>query len=124
MGGDQSIVVRLPYPPRLLRTGNRARFDGASMASSGHCGARTFIEHTNGDQIKLWLHGGDGTNTKEELLSLWLVLFFSSKAKIILEQVAGDSMTIVNWENTEASITALDLSSWMDQTMLLLSQCP
>lgn len=77
-------------------SGNRARIDGAALASTGLWGAGAFIELFCGDQIKLWMFGRRGTNTKGKLLALWMVLFFSTRANISLEQVAGDSLVIVN----------------------------
>lgn len=78
VGLAAGIQDRISSPPHLLRLGNRARFDGAAIPSSGRCGAGAFIELSNGDHINLWLCGGRGTNTNGELLALWLVLFFSS----------------------------------------------
>lgn len=86
--------------------------------------AGAFIELENGDLIKLWLHGGIGTNTKGELLGLWIVLFFAYWVRINLAQIVGDSLVIVTSANDAASINALALSSWMDQIKSLLGRVP
>lgn len=117
-------IDRHSWPPHLLRSGTRARFDGATTVANGKCGVGAFIECSNGDLVYLWMHGGVGMNTKGELLALWLVLFFSSRANIILDQIAGDSLAIVDWEISKATINSIALSSWLSHTRTLLDNFP
>lgn len=78
----------------------------------GYCGAGAFVECVNGDLFSLCMCGGWGTNPKGGLLALWLVLFFVTKAHIDLEQVARDSLTMIQWVN-EVMINALALEIWL-----------
>lgn len=90
--------------------------------------ANVGLEHSSNVQMvinfHLWMHGDVGTNTKGELLALWLVLFFSSRANIILEQIVGNSLAIVDWANSKATINSIAMSSWLSHTKTLLDNCP
>ena len=63
---------------------------------------------------------GSGTNTKGELLSLWLLLHFSLGLGLDDILVYGDSKVITDWVAEAHDINILHLSAWLKQTRLLI----
>ena len=47
--------------------------------------------------IRLKFGIGSGTNKKEELLSLWSLLWFAKKRGVRCLQIVGDSKTVIDW---------------------------
>ena len=47
--------------------------------------------------FNLWLRGGYGSNTKEDLLGMWGILFFCNECGIESISFFSDSKVIVEW---------------------------
>ena len=50
------------------------------------------------------------TNTKAELMALWVLLSVSKMMGIPCLNIFGDSALIINWENLQVSLDSPDLS--------------
>ena len=62
---------------------------------------------------------GHNTNTREELLALWALLFFAKEIGIPSLHVYGDSYVIINWDNDKETLSSLYLDGWCDNIMEL-----
>ena len=62
-----------------------------------------------------------GTNTKAELLSLWVLLLSSQMMGIPLSHVYGDSQVIINWVKGSTALSPTDLVHWCRETKKLIS---
>jgi hypothetical protein len=82
-------------------------FDGA--AQWGVCGAG-FVLHVNQSSFfRGWMVGGVGTNTKVEMLGLWVLLSLALKLEMDCLQVYGDSQVVINWISGKGEIKALSI---------------
>ena len=82
-------------------------FDGATANSLG--GAR-FSLYLNHDHFFFYIIGsGPSTNTRDELLALWALLFTATSTGIPNLHVRGDSYVIINWMNSKSTPTPLNL---------------
>ena len=70
--------------------------------------------------INLWLNCGSRTNTKGDLLGIWISLHYANVWNINLKQVVGESLLIVNWAKKQCSIHEIHLQTWLDLTLDLL----
>ena len=84
-------------------------FDGATTKNLRGVGIYLLINQSHFFCIKLGC--GLSTNTRVELLSLWVLLFFSKETGIPSLHVYGDSSVIINWENDKEKISALNLDA-------------
>jgi ribonuclease HI len=66
--------------------------------------------------------GGRGTNTKEELLALWGILWLARSKSINQLQVLGDSKVIINWVEGKFKLQILELEHWKRRIGLLKQQ--
>ena len=62
---------------------------------------------------------GYGTNTKEELLSLWALLQISHMMRIPLAHVYGDSQVIIIWAKGSTALSPPALFHWCRETKKL-----
>ena len=72
-------------------------FYGSSQASSRLYGAGAILVMAEQSFYKLWMNCSLGSNTKGELLSLWIILRFSSSLGLDGIHIYGDSKIIVDW---------------------------
>ena len=56
--------------------------------------------------------GGCCTNTRYELLALWVLLVFSPFLGMPYINIRGDSYAVVNWFNGQATRSTLELDGW------------
>lgn len=71
------------FQPLLQLSGNLAWFDGASQHSGLQCGAGERIHLCDGSRITWTLNCGSRSNTKAELLGVWVTLFLVSHHNIL-----------------------------------------
>ena len=69
--------------------------------------------------FSLILGGGRGTNTKDELLSLWGLLQFSSLIGISYINIFGDSKVIIEWMIDKYNLQVLLIKQWCQRVHLL-----
>lgn len=70
-------------------------FDGAF--SEGECGCEAQIELGFGQSYHCYWSGGEGTNSRAEMLDLWGVLQCAFWLAIEDIVVAGDSKSVIEW---------------------------
>lgn len=63
---------------------------------------------------------GSSSNTKVQLLALWMILYFSSHLQLDGLRIFGDAKVIVDWATNECMIDIIHLSSQMNSTCLML----
>ena len=71
--------------------------------------------------FKVWMNCSSGSNTKGELLSLWILLWFSSSLDLDRIHIFGDSKIIVDWEVGLHCIRVLHLDPWLRWVQELLA---
>lgn len=71
-------------------------------------------------RFKLWLNSGVGSNSRSELMALWLLLRFDSSRRFHTLQVWGDSRVTIDWDRGTASIKVLLLNHWFRETGFLI----
>lgn len=69
-------------------------FDGASQQRAILCGAGAAIDLSSSDIFLIKLELGVGTNTKEEVLALWMVLFYGKNLNLYQLQVVGNAKIV------------------------------
>ena len=77
-------------------------FDGA--AADDHGGAGFVLHILVSHFLSFSLGCGKSTNTRAELLALWVVLAVSKLLGIPLHSTFGDSLVIINWANRRFSL--------------------
>jgi hypothetical protein len=80
--GEQKLTLdtshkRIDRPLVFYWGGVVGFFDGASQERGMKCGAGTILKCSSLGTYKLKMNCGKGTNTKGEMLALWLILYFS-----------------------------------------------
>ena len=81
--------------------------DGASNCMTVGVGYCIFLNDSH--YLEFSLGVGYGTNTKEELLSLWALLLSSQMMGIPLSHVYGDSQVIINWAMGSTALSPPEL---------------
>ena len=94
-------------------------FDEASTSSAAGIGYCLFFNENHHLQFALGV--GYGSNTKDELLGLWALMFSSQMMGIPLTQIYGDSKVIINWAKGHTALTPPDLHHWCRETQKLIS---
>lgn len=87
--------IRVPSFPIIDGNSVVGFFDGASQM--GSCGCGLYIKLSSSHVIYGWFGGGEGTNTRVELLAYWGLLFMASLRKVYSLHVCGDSKAVVDW---------------------------
>ena len=87
-------------------------FDGATSARKGGAGVLLAISKVHSFHIKLGC--GSSTNTKPELLALWVLLYWANFFGIPYLHIFGDSSIIINWALGMASLSYLVLDNWCE----------
>ena len=57
---------------------------------------------------------GKSTNTRAEILALWVLLVVSKLLGIPLQTIYGDSLVIINWANKLSSLDSPSLKHWCE----------
>ncbi len=68
-------------------------FDGASTNSV--CGARILLQIYENHIVDIWINEGTQTNTKEQIITLWVFLYYAKLKGLIKIQIFGDSRVII-----------------------------
>ena len=97
-------------------------FYGSSQQDSSLCGVGAILILDHARIYKLWMRCGSGSNTKGELLSLWLLLHFSICISLEGINVYGDSKAIIYWASDVHNINILHLSAWLKQTRWMIGR--
>jgi ribonuclease HI len=89
-----------------------ACFDGAAQSNGLCCGAGgTFKTHPS--RITKWfINCGAGSNTKAELMGLWVTLTLATIWSINKLQILGDSKVIIDWINQIGNLQAVNIDCW------------
>ena len=94
-------------------------FDGA--AADDDLGGASFVLHLSDSHFLSFSLGcGKSTNTRAELLALWALLAVSKLLGIPLQTIYGDSLVIINWENTISSLDSPRMSHWCEDIRSLM----
>jgi ribonuclease HI len=96
---------------------NLACFDGAAQANGSCCGAGGFYRAIPSRITKWMLNCGPGTNTKAELMGLWVSLLLASWWSINHLIVRGDSKVIIDWISKKSNLRAIHVDSWKQKSM-------
>ena len=100
------VTRRIGNPPVLnYATGF---FDGASTLGNG--GAGTMLVISKEHFLKIRMRCGKSSNTRVELLALWILLYFVSLLGLPSLEVFGDSKFIVDSSNSLSKLQALELN--------------
>ena len=67
-----------------------------AVAQDCICGSVSLVRINDEHNFKLKLNFGQGTKTKDELLSLWCLVKFTTTLGIDTIYIFGDSLVIVN----------------------------
>ena len=86
-------------------------FDGSY--ENGLCGARMLYKDSESHFVKLWMGTRQGSNMRDELLSLWGLLWFVMRTHVSNIQIVGDSKVVIHWTNGKYSLYSLALDHWM-----------
>ena len=82
-------------------------------ATANSLGGARFSLYLNHDHFFFYIIGSvPSTNTRDELLALWALLFTATSTGIPNLHVRGDSYVIINWMNSKATPTPLNLEHW------------
>jgi len=91
-------------PPSFFMDIPSRWLDGVSQRWNLKCGAGRVIK-LNGSINYHWrFNCRVGTNTRRELLGVWVLLLMVIKLNIYHLQVVGDSKTIIEWFNHQSEI--------------------
>jgi ribonuclease HI len=93
-----------------------ACFDGAARSNGLCCGAGGFFKTHPARITKWYLNCGQGTNTKAELMGLWVSLFLASSWSISHLLVRGDSRVIIDWITHKSKLNAVHVACWKQKT--------
>jgi hypothetical protein len=69
--------LRIVRPPLLERNMVVGFFDGASQVGGLRCGARAILKSLVLGNYSIKMNCGSGTNTRGELMALWIVLYLA-----------------------------------------------
>ena len=94
-------------------------FDGASANKTRGVGVHIILSNEHYFHLKLGC--GLSTNTRSELLSLWVLLVFAKLIGLPYLHIRGDSSTIINWFNGKAALETFELAGWCHEIMTLHS---
>ena len=90
----------------------------------GKCGAGMVIQMGRNHFFCLCMSTRKGSNNQAKLLALWGLLYFSKAHGIVLQQILGDSMVIIDWAMRRNNLQSLVLSHWIDKVIFLLDSDP
>jgi ribonuclease HI len=94
-----------------------AWFDGAAQLDGSLCGAGGHIFISSHTSYRWTLNGGQGTNTKAELLGAWASLILARRLNIEVLLLLGDSKVIIDWINDKVELRSAALECWKERTI-------
>lgn len=94
-------------------------FDGAEI--NGLCGEGMVLKVKRDHFIHLRMGVGNGTNTKVELFSLWVLLWFAQKRGIFSMQIVGNSKVIIDWATWNSNLQVILIEQWDDRVKYLIN---
>ena len=106
---------KIGVPPDVSST--MGYFYGVATFGRGGAGIILYISKTHFFHSKFGC--GRSTNTIEELLALWGLLFLASTMGLPKLMLFGDSRIIIDWINNMANLQVLELEDWCKQTKTL-----
>ena len=65
---------------------------------------------------------GLGSNSKGELLTLWMILLFSNHLKLYGIHIYCDSKVLIDWDSNDNNVNILPILTWMKNIILLISK--
>lgn len=93
--------------------------DGNSQQRRCSCGA--FIVLEPGCYYHFWQEGGQGTNSRAEIIALWGVLLFAKWLRLEQLRVHGDAKSIIDWVKEYTLFSPTILSYQMKRKRTLVS---
>lgn len=112
---------RLKSPPSMPENGCKGLFDGSSQRNDSIGGASAIICLNEYKSFKLKMNYGEKTNSRCELLALWMLLFFANHLGIKDIHVGGDSKVIIVWVNEKSRLHVMSLLPWMQKIRVLMT---
>ena len=110
-------ITKKLFKPTEVSNGAIGFFDGASKLYNCGCG---FVLNLRKDHLLYFSFGGGlGTNTKDELLSLFGLLLIDSLIEVSDISIYGDSKIIIDWQNGISKLQVLSLSHWSHKIQLI-----
>jgi len=67
--------------------------------------------------FEVWMGCGSGSNTRVEMLALWMLLSFACWLGISKLQVLGDSQVILEWANQKYKLQVASLQHWSSRVL-------
>ena len=109
---SQKIRIIGPKPQKVFPC---VFFDGAAAEKIGGAG---YVIHLNDNHYFSFSLGcGCSTNTRAELLALWVVLRVSLIMGLPTHLIFGDSMVIISWLNGLSTLDISPLMHWCHTNM-------
>jgi ribonuclease HI len=96
-------------------------FDGAAQQNGLCCGAGGTFRSSLSRTSNWSLNCGSGSNTKAELMGLWVSLSLATFWSLDHILVLGDSKIIIDWINRHSKLHAVHIEGWKERTMKLSS---
>ena len=97
--------------PAEVSKGAVGFFDGAS--NHDFCGCGIVLVLSKDHFLHICLGGGLGSNTKDELLSLYGIMFIASHLGVLDISIFGDSKIIIDWQNDLSNLRVISLKQWI-----------
>lgn len=69
-------------------------FDGVCQGRHGRCRVGMILHLSHRNYFKLKLDAGLATNTRDELIALWVLLLFANQQGLQILKIAGDSKAV------------------------------
>jgi ribonuclease HI len=99
-------------------------FYGSSSLYGEICACGAVLKLLDGVAFHVILNVGSGTNSKVELLGLWVLLIFARVRMIDQFQVVGDSKLMIDWALNKCSFKATTLVFWQQRICSLKEEFP
>jgi ribonuclease HI len=94
-------------------------FDGAAQQNGLCCGAGGTFKSSLHRTTNWHLNCGSGSNTKAELMGLWVSLSLATFWSLDHILVLGDSRIIIDWINLHSKLHSVQIEGWMERTLKL-----
>jgi ribonuclease HI len=96
-------------------------FDGAAQQNGLCCGAGGTFRSSQFRTTNWFLNCGSGSNTKAELMGLWVSLSLATFWSLNHILVLGDSRIIIDWINLHSKLHSVHIEGWKERTLKLSS---
>lgn len=97
-------------------------FNGALQDRGKKCVMGAIMKLRDNYVFKLRMGCGRGTNTRGELLGVWMFLYFSRRVTISPLHINGDSKVIVYWLRNLCRLLVASLEFWKSKVKKLLAE--